>query len=79
MKKRCNIYIEEENVEFLHENNKNISQLTDRILAKYIELMKMSENEVVVEMNRLRDEIIQKKTELKMVEDRLIELSDEVE
>ena len=77
MKKRCNIYVEEDNVEYLHENGKNISQLTDRILSIYVELMKMSENELLDMMNDLNNEINEKRMQLKMVEKRIIELADE--
>lgn len=79
MKKRCNIYIDEDNVEFLHENNKNISQLTDKVLSIYIDLMKKSENELIIIRKELSDEINEKSLKLKMIDMRLIELADEVD
>ena len=78
MKKRCNMYIEEENVEYLHDNNKNISQLTDKILSIYVGLMKKSENELIVMRKELNEEIIEKTMELKMIDKRILELADEV-
>ena len=76
MKKRCNIYIEEDNVKFLHENGKNISQLVDNMLSTYVDMMRMSENELIVRMNDLSKEINGKNMELKMVRKRIIELAD---
>lgn len=76
MKKRCNIYIEEDNVEFLHNNGKNISQLVDTMMSIYVDLMRMSENELIVRMNDLSNEINEKSMELKMVRKRIIELAD---
>lgn len=79
MKKRCNFYIEEENVDYLHDKNINISQLTDKFLSIYVNLLKMSEDELVLRMDELRKDISEKTTELKMVEKRLIELASEVD
>lgn len=79
MKKRCNFYIEEENVDYLHGKNINISQLTDKFLSIYVNLLKMSEDELVLRMDELRKDISEKTTELKMVEKRLIELASEVD
>ena len=76
MKKRCNIYIEEDNVEFLHNNGKNISQLVDTMMSIYVDLMRMSENELIVRMNDLSNEINEKSMELKMIRKRIIELAD---
>lgn len=72
MKKRCNIYIEEESIEFMHQNNKNMSQLIDKILANYVKLMKMSENELVQKRIRLNEEIIEKKALLDMVDQTIL-------
>lgn len=79
MKKRCNFYIEEENVDYLHGKNINISQLTDKFLSIYVNLLKMSEDELVLRMDELRKDISEKSTELKMLEKRLIELASEVD
>ncbi len=78
MKKRCNFYIEEDNIEYLHERNINISQLTDAILTFYVELLKKSESEIVEYRERLNREVIDKKTKLSLLDKRLIELADEV-
>lgn len=72
MKKRCNIYIEEDNIEFMHQNNKNMSQLIDKILANYVKLMKMSENELVQKRIRLNEEIIEKKALLDMIDEAIL-------
>lgn len=78
MKKRCNFYIEEDNIEYLHERNINISQLTDTLLSFYVELLRKSESEIVEYRERLNKEIIDKKTRLSLLDKRLIELADEV-
>lgn len=78
MKKRCNFYIEEDNVEYLHERNINISQLTDTLLAFYVDLLRKSENEIVEYRKRLSQEVIDKKTKLSLLDKRLMELADEV-
>lgn len=78
MKKRCNFYIEEDNIEYLHERNINISQLTDAILTFYVELLKKSESEIVDYREKLHREVIDKKTKLSLIDKRLIELADEV-
>lgn len=79
MKKRCNFYIEEDNVEYLHERNINISQLTDTLLAFYVGLLRKSENEIVEYRKRLSQEVIDKKIKLSLLDKRLVELADEVE
>ena len=79
MKKRCNFYIEEDNVKYLHERNINTSQLTDKFLSIYVDLVKMSEDELVLRMEELRRDIAEKTTELKMLEKRLIGLANEVD
>ena len=78
MKKRCNFYIEEDNIEYLHERNINISQLTDTILTFYVDLLRKSENEIVEYRRKLNDEVIDKKTRLSLLDKRLMELADEV-
>lgn len=78
MKKRCNFYIEEDNVEYLHEKNINISQLTDTLLSFYVDLLRKSENEIVEYRKRLSQEVIEKKTKLSLIDKRLMELADEV-
>lgn len=78
MKKRCNFYIEEDNIEYLHERNINISQLTDTLLSFYVELLRKSESEIVEYREKLNKEIIDKKTKLSLLDKRLIELADEV-
>lgn len=78
MKKRCNFYIEEDNIEYLHERNINISQLTDTLLTFYVELLRKSESEIVEYREKLNKEIIDKKTRLSLLDKRLIELADEV-
>lgn len=78
MKKRCNFYIEEDNIEYLHERNINISQLTDTLLSFYVELLRKSESEIVEYREKLNKEIIDKKTRLSLLDKRLIELADEV-
>lgn len=78
MKKRCNFYIEEDNIEYLHERNINISQLTDTLLAFYVDLLRKSENEIVEYRKRLSQEVIDKKTKLSLLDKRLMELADEV-
>ena len=72
MKKRCNIYIEEDNIEFMHQNNKNMSQLIDKLLANYVKLMKMSENELVQKRIQLNEEIIEKKALLDMIDEAIL-------
>lgn len=79
MKKRCNFYIEEDNINYLHERNINISQLTDTLLAFYVDLLRKSENEIVEYRKRLSQEVIDKKTKLSLLDKRLMELADEVE
>lgn len=79
MKKRCNFYIEEDNVEYLHERNINISQLTDTLLAFYVGLLRKSENEIVEYRKRLSQEVIDKKIKLSLLDKRLVELADKVE
>lgn len=79
MKKRCNFYIEADNVEYLHERNINISQLTDTLLAFYVGLLRKSENEIVEYRKRLSQEVIDKKIKLSLLDKRLVELADEVE
>ena len=79
MTKRCNFYIDKDNVKYLHERNINISQLTDKFLSIYVGLMKMSEDELVLRMEELRRDIAEKTTELKMLEKRLIELANGVD
>ena len=79
MKKRCNFYIEEDNVEYLHERDINISQLTDTLLAFYVGLLRKSENEIVEYRKRLSQEVIDKKIKLSLLDKRLVELADEVE
>lgn len=78
MKKRCNFYIEEDNIEYLHERSINISQLTDTLLSFYVELLRKSESEIVEYREKLNKEIIDKKTRLSLLDKRLIELADEV-
>lgn len=78
MKKRCNFYIEEDNINYLHERNINISQLTDTLLTFYVGLLRESENEIVEYRERLSREIIEKKAKLSLLDKRLIELADEV-
>lgn len=78
MKKRCNFYIEEDNIEYLHEKNINISQLTDTLLTFYVDLLRKSESEIVEYRKRLNEEIIDKKTKLSLLDKRLMELADEV-
>lgn len=78
MKKRCNIYIDEENVDFLHEKNINISKLTNDLLSFYIDLLNMSENEMVKIREKLNDEIMDKTMKLTIIDKRLLELADEV-
>lgn len=78
MKKRCNIYIDEENVNFLHEKNINISKLTNDLLSFYIDLLNMSENEMVKIREKLNDEIMDKTMKLTIIDKRLLELADEV-
>ncbi len=78
MKKRCNFYIEEDNIEYLHERNINISQLTDTLLSFYVELLRKSESEIVEYREKLNKEIIDKQTKLSLLDKRLIELADEV-
>lgn len=78
MKKRCNFYIEEDNINYLHERNINISQLTDTLLTFYVELLRKSENEIVEYRERLSREVIDKKAKLSLLDKRLIELADEV-
>ena len=78
MKKRCNFYIEEDNIDYLHERNINISQLTDTLLTFYVGLLRESENEIVEYRERLSREIIDKKAKLSLLDKRLIELADEV-
>ena len=73
MKKRCNFYIEEDNIEYLHERNINISQLTDTLLSFYVELLRKSESEIVEYREKLNKEIIDKKTKLSLLDKRLIE------
>lgn len=79
MKKRCNFYIEEDNINYLHERNINISQLTDTLLAFYVDLLRKSENEIVEYRKRLSQEVIDRKTKLSLLDKRLMELADEVE
>ena len=79
MKKRCNFYIDDDNVDYLHERGINISQLTDKFLSVYVELLRMSEDELVARMGELKQEIAEKSTELKMLENRLIELANGVD
>lgn len=78
MKKRCNFYIDEDNIEYLHEKNINISQLTDTLLSFYVDLLRKSENEIVEYRKRLSQEVIEKKTKLSLIDKRLVELADEV-
>ena len=78
MKKRCNFYIEEDNINYLHERNINISQLTDTLLTFYVGLLRKSENEIVEYRERLSREVIDKKAKLSLLDKRLIELADEV-
>jgi hypothetical protein len=78
VKKRCNFYIEEDNINYLHERNINISQLTDTLLTFYVELLRKSENEIVEYRERLSREVIDKKAKLSLLDKRLIELADEV-
>ena len=78
MKKRCNFYIEEDNINYLHERNINISQLTDTLLTFYVGLLRESENEIVEYRERLSREVIDKKAKLSLLDKRLIELADEV-
>ena len=66
MKKRCNLYIEEDNIEYLHEKNINISQLIDTLLAFYVDLLRKSENEIVEYRKRLSQEVIDKKTKRRL-------------
>lgn len=78
MKKRCNFYIDESNIEYLHERNINISQLIDSLLSFYVDLLKKSENEIVEYREKLNKEVIDKKAKLSLLDKRLIELADEV-
>lgn len=78
MKKRCNFYIEEENIEYLHEKNVNISQLIDNVLSFYVDLLKKSENDIVMYREKLNEDVVDKTMKLTLLDKRLMELADEV-
>ncbi|MBP5422990.1 MAG: hypothetical protein J6Y78_11170 [Paludibacteraceae bacterium] len=79
MKKRCNFYIEEENIEYLHEKDINISQLVDDILSFYVDLLKKSENDIVKYREKLNNDVTDKTLKLSLLDKRLMELADEVD